>query len=70
MHSIPVTENDPDPLLRADEVAKLLGGVNVRTISRLCERGEMGHLRVGRLVLIRASHVQQYLRDYTVPAAR
>lgn len=68
MPTIPVTAADPDPLLRVEEVAELIGDIHPRTARRLIERGEIGHVRIGRLVLIRASMVQAYLDRATTSA--
>lgn len=67
---VPVTAADPDPLLRAEEVARLLGGVHVRTVHRLAQRGDLGCVRLGsRILLFRASAVQDYLNRVTSHAS-
>jgi excisionase family DNA binding protein len=56
----------PDPLLRAADVAPLLGGVHPRTVRRYAAHGDLGHVRVGKLMLFRLSDVQAFLDRATV----
>lgn len=62
---------DPDdPLLSAQDVAALLG-VHVRTIRRWANTGDIGSLRVGRLLYLKRSDVDTFLdRRRVVAVAR
>lgn len=58
-----------DPLLDTPTVAAELG-LNVRTVVRLIDRGELGHVRLGRLLKVKRSQVEAYLARATVDAER
>jgi excisionase family DNA binding protein len=51
-----------------DEVARQLGGVSVRTVRRLIDRGELQACRVGRLVRIPSDSVREYVSRMTEKA--
>ena len=51
-----------------DETARQLGGVSIRTVRRMVERGEIISVRVGRLVKIQVESVLAYVASKAVPA--
>ena len=65
---MPVTAS-PRRLLNREEVAELLGGVSVRTLERLVEKGDLVPLRIGRRVLFEPSAVDRYVRRLAAAGA-
>lgn len=59
----------PRRLLSRAEVAQLLGGLSVRTVERLEERGELIALRIGRRVVFEAAAVDRYVRRLAAAGA-
>jgi len=57
---MPVTTPSRRLFSRA-EVAQILGGLSLRTVERLEERGELKAVRIGRRVLFEASAVDEYI---------
>jgi excisionase family DNA binding protein len=51
-----------DPLLRAEDVAELLG-MRVDFIYRLARRGEIPHLRFGRTLRFRSEAINRWLEE-------
>jgi len=51
-------------LLTVAETATALR-LSMKTIRRKLDRGELRHVRIGRLVRIRAEDVERYIRDHT-----
>ena len=51
-----------------NETAKQLGGVSIRSVRRMVERGELSLVRVGRLVRVVPESVQAYVASRTQQA--
>jgi excisionase family DNA binding protein len=54
-------------LITAREAADILH-TSTKTVHRLCQRGELGHVWVGKTVRLRRSEVEAYIVDNFVEA--
>ena len=55
------------PLLSAEQAASRLGLARPRTVLEMARRGELGHVRVGRLVRFREEDLAAYVAANYVP---
>ncbi|MCP3882547.1 MAG: helix-turn-helix domain-containing protein, partial [Sulfitobacter sp.] len=58
-----------DPLLWSlDEVGRQLGGISVRSVRRLLDRGALPKTSVGGRIMVPSAAVREYVEAQTVPA--
>jgi hypothetical protein len=56
-----MTNQNFEPLLRADEAALLLGGMHPKTLMRLARLGEVPALKIGKCWFFRASSLNAWV---------
>lgn len=60
--------SEPIPLFNLGVTAKKLG-MHPKTVQLLIRRGELGSVRIGTRVLVRADQLQAFIDAHTVDAA-